>query len=139
MGHWPLEGWRLSREVRALYGSQFSGHPTIDGHDWRDVQASLVHAAELLRSRGVPLVLVIFPELYELGPDHPFRDIYEQVTAFARGRAIPVLNLFPAFANRRAEDLWVFANDHHPNAEAHPIAADAIVTFLTIQSPPLVP
>ncbi len=133
------KSWRLSREVRETYRAQFSGKPAIEGHDWRDVQASLVHASDLLRQRGVPLVLVVFPELYELGPDHPFADIYEQVAAFAREHAIPVLNLYPVFANRRAEDLWVYVNDHHPNSAAHALAADAIVKFLREQTPPVVP
>ncbi len=133
------KGWRLGRSVRETYRAQFSGNPAIEGHDWRDVQASLIHASELLRQRGVPLVLVIFPELYDLGPDHPFADIYEQVAAFARDHGIPVLNLYPPFASRRAEELWVFVNDHHPNAAAHALAADAIVGFLRAQTPPLVP
>ena len=76
--------------------------------------------------------MVIFPELHALDESHPFQNIYRRVHAYAESLGIPALDLFPVFEGRSAPDLWVHVTDHHPNAEAHRIAADAIWSFLQI-------
>jgi lysophospholipase L1-like esterase len=130
---WALVALRsrlAGRRTRRIYASQFTDTPAVPGHDWQDSQASLRHAATLLAARGIPLVLVVFPELYDLGEAHPFTDIYDTVESFGRALPVPVLNLYPAFREQAAESLWVHPTDHHPNAAAHRVAADAIAAFL---------
>jgi lysophospholipase L1-like esterase len=122
--------WRVGRRISEIYQSQFFGDPAIGGHDWEACKRSLRQASELLRERDIRFAMVIFPELYVLDESHPFENIYRRVQAFAESLGIPTLNLFPVFEGRRAPDLWVAATDHHPNAEAHRIAADAIWGFL---------
>jgi hypothetical protein len=43
---------------------------------------------------------------------------------------LPVLDLAPAFAGQRTEDLWVHPCDHHPNGRAHAIAGRALADWL---------
>lgn len=139
---WALVGIRsrlASRRTRRIYASQFTDAPAVGGHDWQDSQAALRRAATLLADRGVPLVLVVFPELYELGEAHPFTGIYETVEAFGRSLSVPVLNLYPTFRGRAAESLWVHPTDHHPNPAAHRLAAEAITAFLDAHAGALLP
>jgi len=122
--------WRVGRRVTRIYQSQFFDDPAIDGQDWESCKTSLRHASELLRERDIRFAMVIFPELHALDESHPFANIYRRVQSYAESLGIPTLNLFPAFEGRSAPELWVDVTDHHPNAEAHRIAADAIWAFL---------
>jgi lysophospholipase L1-like esterase len=127
------------RRTREVYAAQFSDAPAVPGHDWRDSQAALRHAATLLAGRGIPFVLVVFPELYDLGASHPFTGIYDTVESFGRSLPVPVLNLYPTFRGRDAASLWVHPTDHHPNAAAHRLAAEAITAFLVRHAAEVLP
>ena len=50
--------------------------------------------------------------------------------SFDRFVSTYVLDLLPAFGERDAEALWVHPADHHPNEEAHALAARALGEFL---------
>lgn len=108
----------------------FLPRPGETGSDWTASRAALAHAAELLGQRGVPLVLVIFPELHQLDKRYPFAKVHELVRTSADELSIPVLDLFGTYQGLRDRDLWVHPTDHHPNAEAHRLAAEAIRGFL---------
>lgn len=123
-------GWWQARQVRQVYISQFSGKALVEGQDWEASRHALREAAELLRRRGIPFVLVLFPELWDLTDSHPFLAVYETVEQYARKLGIPVLNLFEEFSGQDVRTLWVHPGDHHPNARAHRLAADAITNFL---------
>jgi lysophospholipase L1-like esterase len=122
--------WQVGRRITKIYRGQFFDDPEIGGHDWKDSKKSIQQASELLRKRDVRFAVVIFPELHALDDSHPFTNIYQRVHAYAESLGIPALNLFPVFEGRSASDLWVHVTDHHPNAEAHHVAADAIWSFL---------
>jgi lysophospholipase L1-like esterase len=122
--------WRTGRRIAEIYQTQFFDDPAIGGHDWEACKKSIRQASELMRERGIRFAVVIFPELHALDESHPFQNIYQRVHAYAESLGIPALNLFPAFEGRSAPELWVHVTDHHPNPEAHRIAADAIWSFL---------
>jgi lysophospholipase L1-like esterase len=122
--------WQVGRRVTAIYQGQFFEDPEIGGHDWEASKKSLRDAAELMRERDIRFAVVIFPELHALDDSHAFKNIYQRVSAYTESLGIPTLNLFPVFEGRSAPELWVHVTDHHPNAEAHRIAADAIWSFL---------
>lgn len=114
----------------------FLPQPGEVGSDWTASRAALAHAAELLAKRDVPLVLVIFPELHQLDDSYPFAKVHDLVRTSADELSIPVLDLFDTFRGHRDRDLWVHPTDHHPNAEAHRLAAEAIREFLDRQGLP---
>jgi len=122
--------WQASRRIIKIYQAQFFDDPAIGGHDWEACMKSLRQASELMRERDIRFAMVIFPELHALDRSHPFKNIYQRVHAYAESLGIPALNLFPVFEGRSAPELWVHVTDHHPNAEARRIAADAIWSFL---------
>ena len=122
--------WRAGRRVARIYRSQFSDNPEIDGHDWLDSRSALARAVSLTREREIRLVLVLFPELHELGNGYPFDNIHRRVREAAEELGIPVLDLLDTFRGEDAAKLWVHPTDHHPNARAHEMAAGAIAEFL---------
>lgn len=122
--------WRLSREIVRLYQAQFSDQPVVGGSDWVSAKDALRRARQLTAERGIPLGLVIFPELYQLDARHPFVSVYQAVHAHAVSLEIPVLNLFDTFRGRPDHTLWVHPTDHHPNARAHELAGKAIRDFI---------
>jgi len=90
-------------------------------------------ASDLERMAETPdcrVAFVMFPLLVDLQTGYPFRDIHEMVGGMAREAGMPVLDLEPVFRGHRTSSLHVHPADHHPNGEAHGIAARAIVNWL---------
>jgi hypothetical protein len=94
--------------------------------------------ARLARHAGGPVVLVLYPLMYELR-DYPLADVHRRVAAMARAEGLAVLDLAPAFAGEDERDLWVHRLDHHPNARAHDLAAEAVVDWLRAEHPDFLP
>jgi hypothetical protein len=118
-----VEKIRLDRVTRQAYLDAFEG-------DQAREQFELLAALNgQVQADGGQLVIVLFPLLYEFH-DYPFQGIHDKISAFCRRRQIPLLDLLPAFAHHRAQDLWVHPTDHHPNEIAHEIAAREIYAFL---------
>jgi hypothetical protein len=80
---------------------------------------------------GIPLRLMLIPELHAPGKDYPFRDIHAIVTDAARREGIPVLDLVDSFDGVDPPSLWVSRGDAHPNALAHKIIAEALFREMT--------
>jgi len=112
---------------RAIESTRRDHAPGAPG--WALVRRKLAEAATLSRERGVPLVLVIFPNLWELD-DYPFAEVHAKVAAVGRRLGLPVLDLHDAFRGRDGPSLWVHPANQHPNEEAHAIAAEALAAFL---------
>ena len=74
--------------------------------------------------------MITFPFLHSVGPDDVYRPVYEKLGRFWRTQGVAHLDLLPVFAGEDPDALVVNANDSHPNAYAHGLAADAIVPFL---------
>jgi lysophospholipase L1-like esterase len=76
---------------------------------------------------GVPLFVAIFPELVDLDERYPYRAIHEQIARACAELGIGCIDVLPAWLGRDAPDLWVHPSDHHPNEEAHRLAAERIL------------
>lgn len=135
---WPL--YRQSRLLRVLYDRlawrDFTMYYQLrlslsyvgskeDRLMWNKQQRHLRKIRDLCRDQGLPFQLIIFPMLFDL--DHySFFPVEAEIERFAREAEIPVFSLTPGFLGRDAASLWVAANDQHPNAEGHQIAADTL-------------
>jgi lysophospholipase L1-like esterase len=104
---------------------------------WIDSRTALQDMAELTRSRGIPLVVAIFPYLVQLDDRYPYASIHDLVGQTVADAGAHPLDLCPAFRGYAARPLWVGPADQHPNAHGHEIAAEAIYQFL--QAKGLVP
>lgn len=97
---------------------------------WRSVQHALSEAAKLARDHDFALVLMIFPNMWELSDDYPFVAAHAKVAAAAQQVGIPVLDLVDAFRGEDGPSLWVHPSNQHPNPRGHAIAAAALHRFL---------
>ncbi|MBX3414283.1 MAG: SGNH/GDSL hydrolase family protein [Pirellulales bacterium] len=109
----------------------FLARPGEVASDWLKSRAALDRAAQLLRERNIPLVLVLFPELHQLDASYPFAKVHDLVRATADELSVPVLDLLDVYRGQVDHELWVHPTDHHPNAEAHRLAAQALHDFLS--------
>jgi hypothetical protein len=62
--------------------------------------------------------------------DRPLGALDEEVARHASANGVPYLDTRDAFQGARASDLWIYALDPHPNAEAHRIFARRVDGFL---------
>ena len=133
-----LHGGGGSRVLALLRGTAAAG----DAEDWYrsywtganrrfgdEVGLALRLAQEMCTARGVRLGVVCFPLLHRLD-DLPLADVHEELGRKCAAAGIPFLDLGPAFAGKDASALWVHPTDHHPNATAHAVAAQALLPFV---------
>jgi hypothetical protein len=127
---WRLwRGRRLALEMTAEYVEAFRraylGKPE-ETEEWARAQRNLLRLRDSFAQRGARFELVVFPVLFELGPDYPFRPVCDAVERFAKRNSIPCTSLLPALEREDASDLWVSPFDQHPNARCHRLVADAL-------------
>jgi lysophospholipase L1-like esterase len=101
-----------------------------DAPGWMRARQGLEKAHEAAQKRGVPLVLVIFPLLFELDQDYPFAEIHARVASAGRELGYHVLDLLPSFLGQDGPALWVHPTNQHPNEHGHELAARALARFL---------
>jgi hypothetical protein len=121
---------RVTRQVMRDYRASFFG----DGEQqrqWVRCQRALRGLKRLADEEGIPLGVAIFPLLMDLGPDHPLLDVYERVAETCTQAGLPCVDLFPVFAGRDADELWVAPDDAHPNRLANELVVPALERFLT--------
>jgi lysophospholipase L1-like esterase len=103
--------------------------PETNGAQLDRMERAIGDVVAHLRSRDAELLFVLFPLMHALD-EPPFAAGHAEVAARASRAGANVLDLLGVFAGREASTLWRDATDHHPNAEAHQLAADAIVAAL---------
>jgi lysophospholipase L1-like esterase len=102
---------------------------------WIASQAALREMGSAARQRGVPIVLMLFPDMLpgEWRPDdYPLNGVHRKVAAVAQAAGFEVLDLVPAFADAGGDwrRFWGTPYDAHPNPEGHALAASALDGFL---------
>lgn len=124
--------WRYARSLQRNRETEKYYHSLYkeNSPDWEAARRALQELAALCRQQNVPLVVMVFPMLYSLNEDYPFRALHHLVAQRAEANGAHVLDLLPAFEGKRATDLWVYPTDQHPNEKAHRIAAEALVEKL---------
>lgn len=105
---------------------------------WQQTDALLGEMADLLRERGIPLVVVVIPQRIQILVEHMHLDPealdpakpVELVQAFGARHGVAVVDVMPTFVERaRTEELY-FPVDGHMNAKGAAIVADALDAFL---------
>ena len=107
---------------RSLYAENWSGRV--------ETLCALDEIVATCRARGIPCYVVIFPILYELGDQYPFREIHALVERVTLNRGGIALDLLPVLRTRQAEEFWVHPTDQHPNEVAQMKAAEALTAKL---------
>ncbi len=130
---------RFSWAVRRSRGtSEVAGYATDDyfarlhrnPESWGRVTGAFERLERISEAVGIPVLVVIFPVLYELD-SYRWADVHAQVAAAARSHGFHVLDLLDAYRDHDPEDLQVVEGDHvHPNVAGHRLAALAIESYL---------
>jgi GDSL-like Lipase/Acylhydrolase family len=97
-----------------------------EGDMWLKQQSRLDRLHERCRERGVELMVVTFPFLYDLGPGYEFSAAHKTLDEYWKSRGVPHLDLLEILRQHKDDGLVVNRFDSHPNERAHALAADAI-------------
>ncbi len=123
-----LRDWGVRKEqggadtMESRYKEHFVG--------WKTVKGYLLNFGYFSYKTGIPVVLVIFPQVSDFD-NYPYRSIHRQVVEAARsGGLTHVVDLLSSFNGRNPRKLRVSPVDGHPNRVAHRIAAEAIFNYL---------
>ena len=94
----------------------------------------LDQAVDITRQHGGKFVLLVVPiRSQTLAPDPNIEAHYQQVmSAFARAKGIPEIDLLRAFVENRDDGLFV--DDYHPTEIGHSIAAIEMLEQLDAQA-----
>jgi lysophospholipase L1-like esterase len=103
--------------------------PTQPG--WAKCQAAFAELAALCRQRGIPLDILLIPELHTLSGNYEFTKIHDLIRDIGKSNAVPVLDLIEAFPpDGDPRQFWVCPEDAHPNGRANERMAARIDEFL---------
>lgn len=114
------------REVEEWYLSYYFGERSSR---WDAARAAIGGMRERSAAAKAKFGVVIFPLLHRLA-ERPFARIHETVAAACAQMGVPVLDLTAALAREPESALWVHPADHHPDARAHELAAEAMTPFV---------
>ena len=128
-----LTAWRHGDRV--AQAEKWTEVYTRRGPEWDDLEGALKEMGEAAAARGVPIVLMLFPDFIPgltEGADNPLRVIHEQVIEAARGAGFSILDLTPVFirANADMQHWWTTPYDTHPNEAAAALAAARLADHL---------
>ncbi len=122
-----IEGARVGAETQRWYHDMVEA-PNAEG--WRRTVADLESMRDAAAAEGASFHVALWPLMSSLERDYPFRDTHGTIVRALEARSIDVLDTLPAFEGRSTETLWVHPADHHPNAAAQRVFADAIEPML---------
>jgi lysophospholipase L1-like esterase len=94
---------------------------------WERLQGALADLRDQCRSAGVPLLVAIFPESYQVGVPDPDLTPQRRLAGLCDGLALRCLDLHGAFAAAGGD---LFDDVSHPNAAGQAVAAAAIAAAL---------
>jgi len=101
---------------------------------WSACRKSLLTLKQTADADGTRVLVVIFPMLHALDGDYPFEDLHRLIHDACREARCEYLDLLPVFRGRDPRSLWAHPTDQHPNAAAHKLAAEAVVSRLGVRS-----
>jgi lysophospholipase L1-like esterase len=109
---------RLTKQTVDYYLSLYA--PSSEGRI--ESERALREIITQCRERGIPCIVVLFPVLYNLSRDYPFKAIHEQIGQVVRQAGGRFIDLLPSLMGRNARALIVHPTDQHPNEQVHALA-----------------
>jgi len=101
------------------------------GAAYEPFQESIQRLAQWSRRNHKPLLIVLFPFMEDLD-NYPLREAHQRVAQTAQQLGVPCLDLLEVFQGQTARSLQLNPRfDHHPNARANQLAAQAMLPWLS--------
>ena len=119
-----LESARLHRETLSWYLEMY-GEGNREG--WKRTREQLARMSRDAESRGVRLLVIVWPLLVDLDGAYPFRPVHGAIRAALADAGIRHLDLLDVLEGRDPESLAVFPVDLHPNEVANRLVAESLV------------
>jgi lysophospholipase L1-like esterase len=119
-------------EMRRLGGGDYFRYLHAEGQPkWQSVVRAFQDIREASSSRGIKVMVVIFPEVTDKSwastwAKYPYPQIHKQVGDLAVKNGFGLLDLLGAYVGHVPRDLFRKGWDDHPNREGHRLAARAI-------------
>jgi hypothetical protein len=130
-------GWLPRDWGRGSYPARWTD---TNGVYFKHIKGSIALAQEEARSRGVPLMVVIYPDSMNISTANPFYAIYQSAAAsLAEATGVPVLSGYDAFVGdpRASLHMPFSLTDTHPNCLAHEIFGEWVLQQWLNRAPPL--
>lgn len=89
---------------------------------------------DLTRKDNIGLVVIIFPEIQELGENYQGTFIHERIIKFFTENKIPTIDLLPVYLKYKPQELMANKHDFHANELGHRLAFEAL--YETIKDKP---
>jgi len=128
---WRKYRWDKRRLGRRDYYRYLHAHP----RKWRSVVDGFAKIGAMAREKGIPALVVIFPETGRRWSPYLYEDLHRLVAETATQKGLHVLDLYDAFSALPAADLALSPDDHHPSRLAHELAAKAISDWMAARFP----
>ena len=91
------------------------------------VEQALDDLASYPKEYNKPVVIVLFPVLFQIKAGYPFADIHQKLIEEFQKRGFSYIDLLPLLESYDDAKLWVHPTDQHPNEIVHSIAAEQLV------------
>ncbi len=98
--------------------------------EWENAKNIIIKINSIGKEIKAKVGLVVYPILVELNQNYPFKDVCDCIIKFGTEYHIRNLSLSPSFMGKNAHDLWISANNQHPNEQAHLIVVNLVSPFL---------
>lgn len=100
---------------------------------WQDTIRQIAEIQETLKRDSIPFVIMIVPDFHFLDKGTPFAALYSKIEAQFQSMKIDTINTFEDFRERfsgKEAELWIQADDPHPNGQGHKLMADVLYRHL---------
>ena len=128
---WRKYKWDKRRLGRRDYYRYLHAHP----RKWRSVVDGFEEIGAMAREKGIPALVVIFPETLRRWSPYLYEDLHHLVADTATQKGLHVPDLYDTFSAFPAADLALSPDDHHPSRLAHELAAKAISNWMAAHLP----
>jgi hypothetical protein len=132
-------------QIKLRFGGEYTDLFTFYDKLYADDSPAWAQTRQLVQSMhddaaraGVPFVIVLTPDIHDLSPGTPFKQLYDKLETTFKGMGIETINSFDALQKEFGGDvsaLWIQPDDPHPNAKGHALMADVLYQFVTERDP----
>jgi hypothetical protein len=105
---------------------------------WKQTQHQISEMRDITAKDGIPFLVMIQPDIHDLAPGTPYKDLYAKMETAFKAMGIPTINAFDPFQKEFGEDvskLWIQSDDPHPNASGHALMARILYDYLVAKDP----